>query len=171
MNIGDKVGPKLILALVYIVVALQVAALEIYMQIDNVVNVELYSYGLQFSAIWAGDYWLNFRMVIGFLSFAFVIMGLALVPYYLYSRHDTLALRRVCVLFPLISAGLVAISLYFIIQIDYIVNYTLYNCGLQLSQVWAEKYLLITRSSLAMLETSVVVQIVISIFTWNLMKD
>jgi hypothetical protein len=171
LNLTDLVSPKTVLALLYLVVALEIAALQVYMQIDNIVNVDLYRYGLQFTAVWAVEYWLSYRIVLACLVGATVMMGVTFIVYYVFSRQNTNALRWGCILFPLISASFAAVSLYFIMQIDSIVNVTLYQCGLQLSQEWAAKYWIITRSTLVMVETSVIAPIIMALLTWKLIED
>jgi hypothetical protein len=160
-----------VLTLLFLVVALEVAALQIYMRIDDVVNVDLYRYGLQLSAVWLVKYWNSYMIAMACLLGATVMMGITLIPYYIYSRENSSASRWSCILFPLISAVFAAVSLYFIMQVDFIVNVTLYQYGLQLSQEWVTKYLFITRSTLVMVETSVLVPIAMALITWEITKD
>jgi hypothetical protein len=159
------------LALLFLVVALEIAALQMYMQIDNIVNVDLYQYGLQFTAGWIAEYWISYRIAIICLFCAPVSMALSLIPYHVFSKENTAASRWSCILFPLFSAGFLAVSLYFIMQIDQIVNVTLYQYGLQLSQEWASEYLFITRSTLAMTETSLIIPFIMALITWKITKD
>lgn len=171
MNLKELISPKTVLALLYLVAALEIAALQVYMQIDHVVNVDLYRYGLQFTAFWAVEYWLSYRIVLACLVGATIIMGVTLIPYYIFSRENTNASRWSCIILPLISAIFSVVSLYFIMQIDTIVNVVLYQYGLQLSQEWGAKYLIITRLTLAMVETSAIVPIPMALLTWKLTKD
>jgi hypothetical protein len=171
LNLKEQLSPKIVLILLFLVVALEAAALQIYMQMDNIVNVDLYRYGLQFTAGWAEEYWISYRIVIACLLGAPITMAVTLIPYYTYSRDNTPVSRWSCILFPLISASFVAVSLYFIMQIDYIINVTLYQYGLQLSADWISKYLIITRSTLAMVETAVIVPIIMALITWEITRD
>ena len=167
----EILSPKIVLALLFIVVALEIAALQLYMQVDNIVNVDLYNYGLQLNADWISEYWISYRIALVCLFGAPVAMGLSLIPYHVYSRENTNASRWSCILFPLISTIFLAVSLYFVMQIDNIVNITLYDYGLQLSQVWITKYLFVTRSTLTLTETSAIIPFIMAIVTWKITKE
>jgi hypothetical protein len=171
LNLEDLFGPKTVLVLLYLVVALTISALQVFMQVDNVVNVDLYRYDLQFTATWAVEYWQSQRIVLGCLFGATAIMSITLIPYYYYSKVNSAVSRWSCLIFPLISAGLAAVSLYFIMQIDSLVNVTLYEYGLQLSQEWATKYLTFTRITLALTESAVILPIIMTLITWNITRD
>ena len=164
-------SPKIVLALLFLVVALEIAAFQLYMQVDNIVNVDLYNYGLQFTSDWITEYWISYRIALFCLLGAPVAMALSLIPYHVYSRENTNASRWSCILFPLVSVCFLAGSLYFIMQIDSIVNITLYDYGLQLSQDWIAKYLFVTRSTLALTETSALIPFIMALITWKITKD
>jgi len=157
--------------LLFVVVALEIAAFQMYMQIDNIVNVDLYRYGLQFNAYWIAEYWISYRIATISLLCAPISMALSLIPYHVFSRENTVASRWSCIIFPLISSSFLAISLYYIMQIDHILNVTLYQYGLQLSQEWTSKYLFITRSTLAMTEISFIVPFIMALITWKITRD
>jgi hypothetical protein len=161
----------MVLALLFIVVALEVAALQIYMQIDNVVNVDLYHFGLQFNYIWALEYWNCYRFALFCLFGASAFMAFTLVPYYVYSRENTVTSRWSCVLFPLISAGFGAVSLYLIFRVDSIVNTTLYQYGLQFNLNWASGYWSITRLVLDLVAPACIIPTVMALVTWQITRE
>lgn len=163
-------SPKIVLALLFLVVAVEIAALQLYMQLDNIVNVDLYNYGLQFTSDWVVEYWLSYRIALFCLFGAPIAMALCLVPYHFYSKENTPASRWSCILFPFISVIFLAVSIYFIMQIDNIVNVTLYDYGLQLSEDWITKYLFVTRSTLTLAEVSVVIPFIMALVTWKITK-
>lgn len=171
MNLKNLVSPKTVLALFFLVIALEVAALQVCMRIDDVVHVDLYRYGLQFNTVWAAEYWVSYRIVMACLFGATVMMGFTLIPYYIYSREYTVASRWSCILFPLISASFAVVSFYFIMQIDSVINVTLYQYGLRFSPEWAANYWSITRSILAMVGTAVMVSTIMAPITWAITKD
>jgi hypothetical protein len=171
LNFKNLLGPHTVIALLFIAVALDVAALQIYMQIDNVVNVDLYRFGLQFDYVWALDYWNCYRFALFCLLGASVTMGFALVPYYVYSRDNTAASRWSCVLFPLISAGFGAISLYLILHLDSVVNTTLYRYGLQFSLNWALDYWSITRLVLDLVTPACIIPLIMALVTWQITRE
>lgn len=164
-------SPKIVIALLFLVVALELAALQLYMQVDSIVNVDLYNYGLQFTSGWITNYWISYRIALSCLLVAPVVMALSLIPYHFYSKENTRASRWSCILFPLISACFLAVSMYFIMQIDNIVNITLYDYGLQLGQDWITKYLFVTRSTLTLTETSAIIPFIMAIVTWKITKE
>jgi uncharacterized Zn-finger protein len=47
-------------------------------QIDNMVNVQLYNFGLQYSSLWADPYWINSRLIMALLG---VSMALSVVVF------------------------------------------------------------------------------------------
>jgi hypothetical protein len=171
LNLKNMLGPHTVLALLFIAVALDVAALQIYIQIDNVVNVDLYRFGLQFNYIWALGYWNCYRLAMFCLLGAGVLMGFTLVPYYVYSRENTTASRWSCILFPLISAGFAGVSLYLILQVDSIVNVTLYQFGLQFSLDWASGYWSTTRLVLDLVGTAFIIPFVMALITWEITRE
>jgi hypothetical protein len=168
---ADILSPKVVLALLFIAIALEIATLLIYMQIDNLVNVELYNYGLQFSGTWIVEYGFNYTMALAFLFFAPIAMAFTLMPYHLYSTEDTKAKRWACILFPLISAALLAASTYYILQVDNTINVTLYDYGLQLNLDWYAKYLSINGTTLITTATSITIAFIMSTLTWIITRD
>ena len=167
----EILSPKTVLALLFIAVSLEIAALLIYMQIDTLVNVDLYSYGLEFNKIWIVEYWFDYRMAVAFLFCAPIAMALNLIPYHLYTVENTKATRWGCVLFPLISAGLLAASIYFTLQVDHVVNSTLYNFSLQPNPEWHTKYLFIARTTLTLTGASTIIALVMSTVTGIITRD
>ena len=167
----EILSPKVVLALLFIAIALEISALQIYMQIDNLVNVDLYNYGLQFNLSWIVEYWSDYRITLACLFSAPIAMALSLIPYHLYSRENTKTSRWVCILFPLISAGLLTASSYFVLQIDNIVNVTLYDYGLQPNIEWFTKYLFIARTTLTLTVTSTIIPFIMAIVTWIITRD
>lgn len=58
--LGNGIFPRIILVLWIVSAAFMVFLLS---QIDGVVHGELYSFGLQYSAVWAGKYWALIRLM------------------------------------------------------------------------------------------------------------
>lgn len=155
--------------MICVAVTLEIIALPIYLQVDNIINVDLYNYGLQLNLSWILEYWSNYRIVLACLICAPIAMALSLMPYYVYSRENTSKWTNT--LLPLISAGFLVTSIYYILQIDNTVNITQYQYGLQLSQEWASKYWLVTRTTLAMIGASIAISAVVALVTWKTNKN
>ncbi len=62
---------KTMLLLIYVVgAALVIGAVVLLFQLDRVINVSLYEYGLQFNYEWATPYWTFLRLAVGLLGCA-----------------------------------------------------------------------------------------------------
>jgi hypothetical protein len=160
-----------VLALLFFVVGLEAAALQVYVRLDSIVHIDLYQYGLQFDEAWALDYWNSFRIVWGSLLGSVMLMGITLIPYHLYSHDSSLSSRWSCILFPLVAIGFATVSMYFIYHIDSIVHGTLYEYGLQFSPEWAVGYWNIVRATLGLIGASVALQVVMALSTWLLTRE
>lgn len=68
-------------ALVVLGDAMLIAALIFILEIDQIINVTLYNYGLVFSYDWAQIYWLLFRIAAVLIILAIIIISLVELPY------------------------------------------------------------------------------------------
>lgn len=157
---------KIVMALLSSVVVANVVALFVYSRIDNVVHVSLYGYGLQFSDEWAAGYWSNYKFFLGSLESALILLGLALGALYFYSMDEDELSRWIGILSSAIAGGCTLLSAYFVFNIDWVVNNTLYQYGLQFDLGWAGSYWLITRATIALTVVSALISIGIAVFTW-----
>jgi hypothetical protein len=68
-------------ALVVLGDALLVIVVILLFQIDQLVNGTLYNYGLVFSFEWAQTYWLFFRISLGLIVLAILLISVVELPY------------------------------------------------------------------------------------------
>ena len=71
--------------LIVMAIASLVSMIAAY-QVDMIVHVDLYSYGLQFSAIWADPYWAAIRLI-------FAMSWLSLIATIAFQVYKTMVLR------------------------------------------------------------------------------
>ncbi len=161
---------KSVLVLLVLVIVLEVAALQLYWRVDSIVNVDLYKYGLQFSSAWAEEYWYSYRSVLYSFELAVILVGGSLLVYHEFTQERDSFSRWGCILFRLAPAGLGAVSLYFILRVDSLVNGTLYQYGLQFSQDWALGYWEITWATLALLGVAAALSVPLAYLTWSITR-
>jgi hypothetical protein len=58
-----------------------IVAVVLLLEIDKIVNVTLYSYGLVFSDGWAQPYWLMFRVTLALIVVAIILISVVELPY------------------------------------------------------------------------------------------
>jgi uncharacterized Zn-finger protein len=63
-----QLNPKLLLLIYLIGAALAIGVVVLLFQVDEVVNVLLYNYGLKFDHEWATPYWTFLRLTLGLLG-------------------------------------------------------------------------------------------------------
>jgi len=162
---------KTVLAVLFLVVGLEVAALLVYLRLDNIVNGDLYGYGLKFSLAWATDYWMSNVVVIGTLIGSVILTVANLVPFYIYSKDCSASSRWASILSPTIAACFAAVSLYFVFRIDSLVHGTLYQYGLQFSLEWAVGYWSTVRATLGLNGAAIVICVFMVFVTWVVTRD
>lgn len=67
MKLKPKLSPELLLLLNGAGIVLSAAAVTALLQVDKIVHVSLYSYGLRFDYEWATPYWAFFRLSLALL--------------------------------------------------------------------------------------------------------
>jgi p-aminobenzoyl-glutamate transporter AbgT len=72
---------RLRVALVLLGDALLCVAIVLIVQIDKLINVTLYSYGLVFSDSWAQPYWLMLRVCLVLMVAAIILISVVELPY------------------------------------------------------------------------------------------
>lgn len=68
-------------AIVIIGDAVLIAVVAVLLEIDKLINVTLYDYGLVFSNDWAQPYWLMFRATLALIIVAVIIISIIELPY------------------------------------------------------------------------------------------
>ena len=142
-----------------------------YLKLDSLVNVDLYSYGLQFSSAWAEEYWNSYRRALYSLLFSIFLVGGSLIVYDDYGREGDSFSRWIGVLLGMSPVVLGLVSLYYILQVDAVVNGTLYQYGLQFSPEWAEAYWAIMRSVLMLVGFAGALGLPLTYLAWWTTKE
>jgi hypothetical protein len=68
-------------AIVIIGDAVLIAVVAVLLEIDKLINVTLYDYGLGFSNDWAQPYWLMFRAALVLIVVSIIIISIIELPY------------------------------------------------------------------------------------------
>ncbi len=142
-----------------------------YLKMDSLVNVDLYRYGLQFSSVWAEQYLSSYRNALYSLLFSIFLVGGSLIVYDDFGREGDSFSRWLGVLLGVSPLVLDLLSWYFILQVDGVVNGTLYQYGLQFSPVWAEAYWAIMRSVLVLVGVAGALSLPLTYLAWWTTKD
>jgi hypothetical protein len=61
--------------------AVLIAVVAVLLEIDKLINVTLYDYGLGFSNDWAQPYWLMFRAALVLIVVSIIIISIIELPY------------------------------------------------------------------------------------------
>ena len=162
---------KTVLALLFLVVGLEVAALLIYSRLDSIIHGDLYRYGLNFSTVWATNYWMSNLIVIATLIGSIILTLSSLVPFYKFSKDCGDSSRWGCLACPVIASSFAAVSLLYVFDIDSIVHGTLYQYGLQFSEEWVGSYWTVARATLGLGETAIVMLVLTVFVTWFVTRD
>jgi hypothetical protein len=131
---------KLTILLLMFVAIIDTFTLALFKQVDSIVNVDLYKFGLQYSLNWAK----NYSSIV--TSFELVILiSISLIPLVVGSfvikreKNKTfISIFGSAVLF--IQIVLNIFSSYIFTRLDYLINHDLYNFGLRFNNTWASVY-------------------------------
>jgi hypothetical protein len=151
MDLPAIIKPKVILALLIVLLVANAFSLFLITHIDTIVNGDLYSYGLQFSYGWAGEYWANLQILIVSLSVGMILASISFISFLTYARNRNSVSALLCFFFLVTTTGLLILSVFLFNSLDYIVNNNLYLYGLRFSIIWASTYWNYARSLLALI--------------------
>ena len=156
--------PKTIVTILLAVVVMAAFSYFFFIQIDNIVNVDLYNYGLTFSNGWADKYWFNARMFVYSLISAVMLFSGSIAFFLGYNRSRKTFLSSACSWFLIIGSALSILSIYFFYKLDFIVNYDLYFYGLQLNSAWYVNYSLYALLSVSLIVINTIAGFVLAVF-------
>jgi hypothetical protein len=108
--------------------------------LDVIVHSDLYGYGLVFSYEWANQYWNITALIRSSLSVGLVLLGVSLILTIVNFYNFKNGLKITNCIFFIIIIILASYSVFLLFELDFIINYDLYNFGLQFTYQWAEKY-------------------------------
>jgi len=132
--------PKYVLSLLLAVLALAVFSLLFFKQIDSIVHISLYQYGLTFDNSWADPYWANSNLFLYCQTLTLILFGNAFALFFGYTRTRNSFSSIASSLLLCAGAGIDITSIYFLSKLDLIVNSDLYSYGLTFSNEWYSSY-------------------------------
>lgn len=140
MKLRVQFKPELITAFSLAGIVLLALSLFFFTRLDNVVNADLYKYGLQFSNEWAEPYWDFSRLLMIFLGISILVTGFSIPLVLIHVRTEGETSTRIGGVLLVFSLFAICLSVLFFSRLDYIVNHDLYMYGLQFSNEWWTKY-------------------------------
>jgi len=131
-----------ILTLSFAIISASIIAVCYYLLqfVDLIVHGDLYGYGLVFSYDWANQYW-NYSTLIrnSFLICILLnILTIVLITFHIITSKNYI--KPIIAIFITTNIFFVTMALFSLTQIDFIVNNSLYNYGLQFSYDWSISY-------------------------------
>jgi hypothetical protein len=143
---------EIILTLLLAEIVMTTFSTFFFTQLDQVVNGDLYRYGLKFDYAWAGQYWAYSRLIVD-LSIIIIALTSFVFVFLLATRQNRDIGETVFVscVFLVTAIAATALSAYFFNKLDYLVNHDLYMYGLSFSLGWAAKYWLYAKMILTLL--------------------
>ena len=113
-----------------LVILFNIIAFVFLWQLDLFVHSELYNYGLEFNFEWAANYWYNNGMGWTLLGGASILALLSFIPHYIYNHEHSRFSRYVSFLLSTLAITYQGLSIYFLLQVNNIVQTNLYDFGL-----------------------------------------
>ena len=133
----------------------------LFSRLDQVVNGDLYRYGLQSDPSWTGRYWANSFPLAACLIVAITATSISVL--FMLSEaltRETDAARFINCLLLLVGISSSGLSAVFLDQIDYLVNHDLYRYGLSYSYGWYTPYWTYAKSFLGLIGVVIAVNCV-----------
>ena len=108
--------------------------------LDSVVHGDLYSHGLVFSYEWASNYWAYSDLLRTFFVASIIFAIIAIITIIIQIASHKTSIKYISSSFLLINIFFMLFCFVLLTRIDFIVNNTLYNFGLQFSYDWAGQF-------------------------------
>lgn len=140
MRVKFSLSSKMLIALLFAEIALALASVFVFLKLDSVVNSTLYEFGLQFSYVWAQQYWLYSELILGSLGVVIVLTCITVAYAQISTRSGVSPKFGFIGAFILAATAANATSAFFFTRLDQIVHGDLYFYGLQFSYAWANQY-------------------------------
>lgn len=140
MKIQTSSKLPIILTLLSAEVIVNLLSLFFFLQLDHIVNTDLYRYGLQFNYEWAGQYSMYSGLILSSFVITLSIAAVSVLSVVVNARTHGASSRFVCYLFLLVGTVTSIFSALLLTRLDYMVHNDLYRYGLQFSYEWAMQY-------------------------------
>ena len=131
-----------ILTVPFLIISISIIAVCYYLLqfIDLIVHGDLYGYGLVFSYEWANQYWNLTGLIRDSILLFIIISIIAIVFTLIHIIHTKNSIKPLISIFIAIDIFLASFSMVSLISLDFIVNNSLYDYGLQFSYGWSGPY-------------------------------
>jgi hypothetical protein len=141
MKTSMSILTKAIIILLMLVVVLNILSLFVINNLNlNIVNSELYDYGLVFSLGWAGEYWSYLNLLFISISTCIALAVLSALSLFFLGKTQSNGPRAFSSFTLALGAVVNFLSLIVFFLIDNIVNSNLYNYSLQFNLNWYGPY-------------------------------
>jgi hypothetical protein len=140
--------PKTVLTSLFVVSILTAISFLFFRRLDNIINVDLYHYGLVFNYGWADQYWTSSNLFLYCQTLALILLGNSIAFFLSHIRNRNTFSGTASSLLLFAGSGLSFFSLYLLYRMDYIVNHDFYSYGLTFSAEWFTNYSLYYRMML-----------------------
>ena len=160
---------KTIIILLIIFILTSISFLLI-LRIDLFVHTDLYSYGLEFTTLWANNYWYQKNMLLVFLVGSITLTVLSMIPHYDYSKKPTPISKWTGALLPTISIIYLIFSISTFYKIDDIIQNILPQFNLNVSYVWTSEYWNYSSITLSLMIVSLILLIIPTIRTSEILE-
>jgi hypothetical protein len=148
MTIPHK--PKIIAALLLSVFIMNALSYFFFIRIDNIVNVDLYNYGLMFNSSWADRYQFNAKIYLFSATFAAIFFASSIAFFLAYNRSSKNLWGIICSFLLVLGSVLSFLGAYFFYTLEFIVNHDLYFYGLRFDSGWFAEYSLYDKTAISL---------------------
>jgi putative ABC transport system permease protein len=135
-----KKRPILALLILLIGIVLIASSSFFFTRLDQIVNGDLYNYGLQFNIEWINQYWSYSLLMRTALEIAMIATGASIAFVLIHSRTRKNAHKILTCALLVFGAFMIGVAAFYFTKIDYLVHVDLYRYGLQFSSEWADQY-------------------------------
>ena len=151
---------RIILRLLLAIFLLNGFALLVFNRIDNIINVDLYKYGLIFDLDWATRYWNISYTYQTCLIVSIVMISLSIIALLSFAKTHQTSSKSAGLLSLTTGIAATVFAVYILSNIDYLVNYNLYHYGLQLNGAWITDYWTYIRLTFGFLISALVLSVI-----------
>lgn len=159
---------KTVIVLLVIFILSSIAFLVI-LRIDIFVHEDLYNYGLQFSTMWANDYWYHKNMLLVFTAGTAALSTLSMIPHFDYSKKPTTRSKLTGILLPIIAIIYLIFSIGFFLRLDNIIQNILPRYGLSISYAWTTEYWNLNTITISLMAVTLILLVIPAIRTLDLL--
>lgn len=140
------------------------------LRIDLLVHTDLYSYGLEFSTLWANNYWYQKNMLLVFLFGSMTLTVLSIIPHYDHSKKPTYISKWTGIILPIISIIFLIFSISTFFKLDDIIQNILPQFNLNINYIWSSEYWNFSSIALFLMLASMIFLIIPTIRTLEIIE-